>query len=342
MWWEGHVSRGKRESSWLVIRRCLAIIRRAQRGPASREALIQAVLSEEGADAYGEAREKGLENDLRHVRQSLLVDLYYNRQQGGYVIKDTWMPFLDLPDDELETIAWLEETFGPASPQHDEVHALLGRLRFYLAPERRAVVERFRTALTMDLGRRDEDEIEAAVWRGSRKAYLERRQLALFYLSPQYDDGEARRHVVEAYEPCYFDAKRGHYYLRAYCRRMEGPEGCEHPNAYLTYRLGRIISLSVLPQKLPPTPPSSPRYVVEYELSPNVARLGVTHHPEIKIQEIERREDGGVLVRGETEGIFWAVRTLLHYGPNCRVLGGPEMVREMRAVVQALAALYEG
>jgi hypothetical protein len=31
---EGKMSRGKRDSQWLVIRRCLSLIRRVQRGPA--------------------------------------------------------------------------------------------------------------------------------------------------------------------------------------------------------------------------------------------------------------------------------------------------------------------
>jgi len=44
------MTRGKRESSWLVIRRCLAIIRRAQRGPASREELLQAMEAVERTD----------------------------------------------------------------------------------------------------------------------------------------------------------------------------------------------------------------------------------------------------------------------------------------------------
>jgi len=35
--------RGKRESHWLVIRRCLAIVRRVQRGPACWEELVEAV-----------------------------------------------------------------------------------------------------------------------------------------------------------------------------------------------------------------------------------------------------------------------------------------------------------
>ena len=169
------MSRGRRESQWGVMCRCLAIIHRAQRGPASREELIQAVLLQEGPTAYGEgvedeARQTRFENDLGRIRDKLGVDLYFDRRADGYVIKDTWRPLLDLPDEDLATIAWLEQTFDHDSPQHDEVHALLGRLRFYLAPERRGKIERCRAALVMDLGQRDEDKILPAVWDGLTRA----------------------------------------------------------------------------------------------------------------------------------------------------------------------------
>jgi hypothetical protein len=34
------------------------------------------------------------------------------------------------------------------------------------------------------------------------------------------------------------------------------------------------------------------------------------------------------------------VRALLHYGSTCRVLGGPEMVREMQETVRKMAEMY--
>ena len=46
---------GKREGQWQVVRRCLAIVRRVQRGPAQRPDLLGAVLAHEGAEAYGSA-----------------------------------------------------------------------------------------------------------------------------------------------------------------------------------------------------------------------------------------------------------------------------------------------
>lgn len=337
------MARGKRESAWLVIRRCLAIIHRAQRGPASRDQLIKAVLAQEGAEAYGEVEGEALyrrfENDLQRIRRILTVDLYFDRREGGYVIRDTWRPLLDLPDEDLATIAWLEETFSLDSPQHDEVHALLGRLRMYLGTERLATLERCRTALAMDLRQRDEDHIRSAVWKGLTKALMERRRIELTYLSPRYEDGQPRRLVVEPYRR-YFDTMRGHYYLHAYCIRVDGPGGCEEPRCYHTYRLGRILELTVLPHKMSPVPPRAPCYAVEYELAARVSRLGVTRHPWIKIKDIEQRADGSAVVQGETESLFWAVQTLLHYGASCRVLGGSEMVRETRRVVKEMAEIY--
>jgi hypothetical protein len=83
------MSRGRRESQWLVICRCLAIICRAQRGPASREELIEAVRLQEGPAAYGEVEDEALhrrfENDLWRIRHGLRVDIYFDRQVGREV-----------------------------------------------------------------------------------------------------------------------------------------------------------------------------------------------------------------------------------------------------------------
>jgi predicted DNA-binding transcriptional regulator YafY len=335
------MTRGRRQSQWSVLRRCLAIVRRTQRGPANWRELVDAVLSHD-ADAYGgvqdQALHRRLENDLRRIRDELLLDLYYDRQAGGYVIRDVWLPLLDLPDDDLATVAWLEETFDLESPQHDEVHSLLDKLRLYLGQERLAMIERCRTTLKMDLGQRDEDEARSSVWRNLTKALREKRRMELVYQSSRQE--QPRRHVVDPYEFA-FDAARGHYYLRGYCRYVESAEGREELRCFIAYRLGRIVAVTVLPQKLSPVPPAVARYPVLYELAPAVAQPGVTRQPGIDIHNIEHREDGSVLVHGETDNVFWAARTLLHYGPNCRVVGGPEMVREMRAVVHELAKVYE-
>lgn len=161
------VSRGRRESDWLVARRCLAVVRRAQRGPADWRALLEAVLAQEGDEAYGSGpegtRRLRLEKDLERIRGHLGVDLYYDRELGGYAIREAGLPLLDLPDEDLATIAWLAETFTPESPQHDAVQALLARLRRALPAERRAEIERHHTALAAARGGRVESLLQGQV-----------------------------------------------------------------------------------------------------------------------------------------------------------------------------------
>ena len=112
-------------------------------------------------------------------------------------------------------------------------------------------------------------------------------------------------------------------------------------DAAVRYRLGRIRNLEVLPPKLPPVPPSAPWVEIVYRLAPKIARRGeVTRHPGINILRVEPQEDGSIVVHGETDNAWAAVRALLHYGPNCQVLGGSEALWEMRRTVAEMARVY--
>jgi hypothetical protein len=335
--------RGIRQSEWLVIRRCLAIICRVQRGPASWQELVQAVLDREQSDAYGQTGRKNLhkrlENDLERIRERLMIDVSFDRRSGGYVIRDIWQPLFDLPDEDLATIAWLEQTFDYDSPQHDQVHALLGRLRFYLGLRRQRAIEKHRTALAVDLHRRDEDEIDPEVWGRLSRALASRRRIAFSYRSPRHADGAPRRHVVDP-DRRFFDPGRGHYYLRGWCRTIDGPDGRRRHGDYIRYRLGRITDLEVLPHKLTPELPPARRYEVVYELKPEVARQGISRPRDIEVDAVEPQADGSAIVRGSTTDLFWAIQALMHYRYNCRVLGGPEFLATMRRTVQKMAEVY--
>ncbi|MBC7227427.1 MAG: WYL domain-containing protein [Thermoflexales bacterium] len=332
-----------RESTWLVISRCLAIIRRVQRGPATWRELVEAVCREVGEEAYGEAGGKALrrrlENDLARIRERLGVELRYSRQEKGYIIYSLWTPLLDLPDEDLRTMAWLGRIFDEESPYYDEVHAFLNRIVFYLGHRRAPTVARYREGLEMDLRQRDEDEIPAEAMARLERAVAEKRWVEFDYLSPQYEDGAPRRHQVAPVR-VYFDPGRGHYYLYGWCRNISGPQGVTECQEYLYYRVGRIRRLRLLPDVIPPMLPRGRAYPVVYELAPEIARLGVTRHPEITVHGVEQREDGSAVVRGETQNLFWAVQRLLQYGAGCRVLGGPELLAEMRRVVREMAKWY--
>jgi predicted DNA-binding transcriptional regulator YafY len=333
-----------REGPTTVIKRCLALLRRLQQGPADKEELIASVLDAVDREAYGGAAGKALdkrfEYDKRKLEDLFGLQVRYRRATGTYEIEDVWEPLLDLPDEALTAIAFLQETFDPSAPMHDQVQNFLGLLVSYLSPERRGDLERGRTALQVEWGQRDDDVIAPGVEAGLSRALIERRLVAFDYHSPAQADGVPRRHTVEPWER-YFDSVRGHYYLRGYCRRTVGPYGEHTQNRYFYYRLGRIRNLEVLPGKLPPRPPSAPRVELVYRLTPKIARRGeVTRHPEITILRTESQEDESIIVHAETENVWWAVRSLLHYGPNCQVLGGDEALFEMRRTVKEMAGVY--
>ena len=338
------MARGSRSSDWQVMRRCLAIICRVQRGPCDWHALVEAVCSVEGQEAYGEpggaALQRRVQNDLHRIREHLLIEIGYSRQEGGYVIRDTWLPLLDMPDGDLLTLAWLERVFDLQSPQHDEVQGLIDRLRSYLDPTRRGMLARQSRSVQIELTRRDDENICPVLLERLGQALTHRQRIEFDYLSPTYADGVPRRHRVDP-QHCWFDAAYGHFYLQGWCHHSDGPEGRQDCGDYRTFRLGRISNLAILPDKLPPTLPPARRYEVIYELAAEIARGGVSRHAHIETLGVEERPDGSALVRGTTESVFWATQELIHYQHRCRVLGGPELLLEMRRTVRKMTQLYD-
>lgn len=338
------MSRGKRESHWLVMRRCLAIIRRLQRGPTDWRGLVEAVFEQEGSEVYGYRQERRspdlLYDDLARIRNKLFVDVKVNRRTGEYTIHDTQLPLLDLSDDNLSTIAWLKQIFNPNSPKAKEVQVLLQQLQSYLSPERRESIRQRGTALIMDLKQRDADNLDPAVEAGLTRALARRLRVEFDYRSPQHGDEQPRRHVVDFYEPPYFNPERGHYYVYGWCHYAVGPDGQEKVNDYTTYRLGRISDFRLLPDRLAPTPPTLKQYQVIYWLSQDIARYGVSQRRWINIERVEQQEDG-VVIYGTTGHIFFAVQELMHYQSMCKILGGPEMLTQMKQSIKKMAGLYQ-
>jgi predicted DNA-binding transcriptional regulator YafY len=168
------------------------------------------------------------------------------------------------------------------------------------------------------------------------------RLLRFAYRSPSQEDGTPRVHTVEPWNR-FFDAARGHFYLDAYRRKVEGPYGVWETGQWQKYRLGRILAegIEVLPDKFASVPPKRPRYRLKYRLAPEVARLGVSRHFEdMKVGEVDA--DGWIDVSATTDDLFRACRLLLGYGPNCCVEGGSEARREMERLVEGMGEIDSG
>lgn len=335
-----------KNSSWHAIRRCLVIVRQLQQGHATKQTLLDAVYRALGQDAYddvqGENLDRRFEQDKRRLREELGITVKYVVSLG-YMLDEWEYPLLNLADEQLRTLAFLADTFQPASPHAPNVQQLVDTLLSWVSEDRQRVYSRARGILPdVDLRLRDHDNITPDVWEAVQYAYHYRQQLEFDYLSIQQTDGIPRQHIVEPWN--FYFSERGHYRIDGYCLFNDGPKGSWHPNRYFNYRLGSMVpnSVRVLPTKLPPTPRAQRPYEVIYELAPQIARFGVSRRDELLGEPIVMTlDEGWVRVEGETHDVFHLARNLLYYGGNCRVLGGPELLKEMRQLVKNLGELYQ-
>jgi len=332
--------------TYTIFQRCSALLRRLQRGPVTKVDWIASLQHAPEGDLYegatGRALQKRFEADKARLKDIFGVTWVYHQASGEYELQDIGAPVIDLPDEALKAMAFLQSTFEPGAPMADAVQNLLSLLVNCLPPERGGVVSRQRAAFSIEWGQRDDDVIDLGVEAKLQRALQKRRLVALDYYSPSQADGQPRRHTVEPWGLA-FSSVWGHYYLRGYCRHTESAAyGRVMQRKYMYYRLGRIRNVEVLPEKLSPIPPTVHPKPLAYRLAATIARQGdVTRHPGITIVRKEAQEDGSLIVHAEVDNVWWAVRSLLHYGANCEVLGGREVLWEMRKTVRAMAVMYE-
>ena len=329
------------------IARALSILRHLQRTPASRETLTDLVSIDVGGDPYdgdtATAGRRRFEEDISFIHTGLGAEkLHYQRGEDVYEFRGfgNFCP-LGLSEEELETLAFLAETFGPDAPQADAVQALLHRIQELLPDNQQGSLVLRRNRLQVHLRRKDNDEIPAVVEKAISRA-LGRQLLRFAYRSPNQADELPRIHTVEPWNR-FFDSARGHFYLDGFLREVDGPHGLWKANQWMRYRMGRILSsgIQLLPERLPPTPPKRPRHKLDYLLAPEIARLGQVSRHFDDMQIFPADVEGWVRVTATTDNVFMACRQLLSYGPGCRVVGDREARREMEALVAGLGRIYE-
>lgn len=315
---------GGSRSTYLKLRRALVMFSMLRGGPATKEELIAAV-QEEIEDAYFSAAHYSFRDDLALLRGELGCDIRYRRGEGVYVLEGVDNPYLALllSDDELEALALLRGAFGPGVPHADKVQALLDHIESSLSEEQRRVLKvdpllSLSLSPAGDWGRATLNVVERAIDR--------KQQLEFEYLSPQHQG--SLRHVVEPLDLVYRD---GHLYLKGY--PIEGYEP-------FTFRLDRIVpgSAQVLPTRFAPRERRKRPYTLRYRLSSQIARHGVSER--FLDQAVERHEDGSATITARVDELFWTTRTLLKYGAHCQVLEPPELVREMKRIVQEMRKIY--
>ena len=338
------MSSSTRGSEWLVLRRCLAIIKHLLRGPASANELISTVRELCGLDAYPQNEttcKRAFKRDRHNLRDRLGVEFYYDSTAGKYILQDTG-PYLrfQLSEESIFALGLLSQTFEGQVGERAEIQKMLEEIISRLSPEAKRQLETVRYPINMDvLQEVDQEPISERVWRRVNRAVQERRQLAFQHISPRYEDEQALFHKVEPYRVQY---RRGHWYLRCYDIYRRYPNGDEKYNiGHRNFRLAYLLNdehLKVLPSKLPSTPRHLPRYQVHYRLAPAVGRGAISRH--FEEMKIARSPDGSAEVLGITDSPWEAVRILLRYGKNCTVLGGSEVKKLMLKEIRGLAENY--
>jgi hypothetical protein len=289
-----------------------------------------------------DAGRRRFEEDMNFLHTRLGVERpRYNRKQAVYEFQGfgEFRP-LGLSEVEMEALAFLVETFGPGAPQADAVQALLHRIQELLPDNQQGSLVYRRNRLQVHLRSKDSDEVSPVVENAIGRA-VGRQLLRFAYRSPNQADEIPRIHTVEPWNR-YFDSTRGHFYLDAFLREVDGPHGIWKARQWMRYRIGRILNegIQVLPERLPPTPPKRPRHKLEYLLAPEIARLGQVsrHFDDMEIHPPDG--EGWVRVMATTDNLFMACRQLLGYGPSCRVVGDTNARREMEALVAGLGRVY--
>lgn len=115
----------------LALQRALCLLRHLQCGPQDRDTLATFVHVECDPNAYPDFREKAhqkrFENDMGRLREWGVATDYY---EGHYRLLSygDFSP-VGLPEEALEMVAFLSETFGPGAPHHEAIQSLLRILR---------------------------------------------------------------------------------------------------------------------------------------------------------------------------------------------------------------------
>lgn len=330
---------GTKRESWRTFHRRLFLVRRLVRGPADAAAIIADTRrffnqSDDAEDIYPADERAALRHDLAALRDEFECVITLDRQ-GRYAIEEYGrLALLDLPDDDLEALAFLLSNFSESNlPNAGRVDALLDRIIALLPPERQRGLPRPARDVRLDYPSPSRS-VASHTLTWVRRA-LGRQQLSFAYRSAYATGESAVLHRVAPYSLLFRD---GHHYLDAFCH------DCGDPTIkarYRLYRLDRIVedSVRVLHDTLPPLPPPRPRYRLRYTLGPDVARQQdvALWFPE----SVARfQSDGSAEVTAETSDLWQARQILLRYREHCLVLEPPELVAMMREALTAMMDRY--
>jgi predicted DNA-binding transcriptional regulator YafY len=310
-----------------ILHRALTILAALQEGDFARGDLIARVTAELGESAYGQSPEDAFLRDVAWLRE-LGFDVARKADDGCYHLEVGRHPLLrfKLSPDELYALSLLRRAFE-RTPYADDVTSLVNHIAQYLPQNQQ---DQARAApMTILVSMLDEIGPHRLVLQKVQEAIRQRRQLEFEYRARTSD--RPKRHTVTVYDS--LELREGHVYFQAHSDRSDSD---------LEFRLDRVVpgSAQLLPAKAVSTDKLHRPLKLRYRLSREFASQGATRR--FRNHQEERQADGSLVVTAEIDEseLFWASKTLLKYGANCVALEPPELVAEMKRVVEQMALNY--
>lgn len=329
-------SGGARSSQWWVARRCMDILQRLMREPATGDELRQIIIHHADRNGEGQLNAKAVdrrfEEDRNRLRDWLGCEIIRDPKTATYTLKTLEHPLIDLSGRAVEALAFLKSNFAsPNTPMGEEVMILIEQITLMLPAQTRHVIETRRRMIEMDLAVQDFQQVPEKILRDI-DATLGNRVLEILYQSNT--SAQAWWYDVE---PERLYAEKSHLYLYARCQRAHDSAKKNRENIHITFRVDRILDTRPLPSSF--IPKRHKTRPLTYVLMAEVARGGVTEH--FKGQSVSYDDVGNAVVTTESANLFVDLRKLLHYGPACQVIGGDEAVEQMKNLVRQMSQIYE-
>lgn len=329
-------SGGPKGSSWRTARRCLNLLQRLMREPASGAELRQIIIdhAEDIGDGQidGKALERRFEEDRVRLREWFGCDIKRDPETAAYTLKAIEYPLIDLSEEAREGLAFLRANFSsPNTLMGEEVRSLIEQITRIVPSETQKAITKRRKMIEMDVVVQHIGQIPDNIW-FDIEATIGSRRLAIHYQDRQ--DSQPWWYDIEP-ERWFEEGK--HLYLYGRCHAAHNPDKKNRENTHIRFRIDRIHQSRPLPEHFTPTRPRT--YELEFQLAPELARNGVTEL--FKNQHVFYLEDDSAKVKVASENLFVDLRKLLRYGPLCQVIGGAEAVAEMKRIVRDLAKLYD-
>ncbi len=317
-----------RRATRAILHRALIILSALQEDDWPRDDLIARVTAEMDDSAYGIAPDDAFLRDIAWLRE-LGFDVARKTDDGRYHLEAGHNPLvrLKLTPDELYVLSLLRRAFE-RTPYAGDVASLVDRMTTLLSPGQQAQVNQS-VPLSVLVPMLDDIEPHRLTLQKVQDAISKRHPLEFEYRARTSE--KSKRHVVTVYNS--LELREGHLYFQGHSDRIDND---------LEFRLDRVVpgTARLLPAKV--VTADKPHHPLRlcYRLSREFASQGATRR--FRNHQEERQEDGSLVVTAEIDEseLFWASKTLLKYGASCVVLNPPELVAEMKRVVEQMAKNY--